>query len=441
MADLYALFEGLPPEVAAAASPRFLQMVRSAGDVIIEEGEVHDAMFLIEHGLVTVQAGGFEVARLGAGACLGEIGLFAHAVRTATVRAATPVTLQVLSRQAYLDLRNVGNPVAWRIERRAIKQLGTRFQKVVADIVRVVAQTPSMLGARRGGDEHRGHPLLLGADRMAAAIRDAAAFEGADPEALARLSKSVVARTYGARETLAAQGGSRGPMVILVSGEVDCHAAVGAQAVRVATLTPGDVFNLEQHVTGEPRPVSYVARDGTSVLELAESEVPALIAGDDPLGSVVRIAMIRSLADRVNQANAVYSMAKLTSPEAIAARGTPAPAPARSAAGAAPPPAPLAPSESLPERALVHPTSSTPMPAPARQRSATPGPAAPRGPTPPPARPRNPLLTAPSPLPLRPRDLVPESQPGLSFTPPAGAGFERGMAEWDSWFDTTRKRT
>jgi CRP/FNR family cyclic AMP-dependent transcriptional regulator len=119
MADLYTLFENVSQARAEEAVSKFIQMDRPAGDVLIEEGEVHDSMLLVEAGEVTIIAGGFEVARMGVGSVIGEIGLFTHAVRTATVRAATPVTVQILSRKAFMELRNGGNPIAFRIERRA----------------------------------------------------------------------------------------------------------------------------------------------------------------------------------------------------------------------------------------------------------------------------------------------------------------------------------
>jgi CRP-like cAMP-binding protein len=314
MADLYSLFEDVSERRTLEALERFTQHEVATDTVVAQEGEVNDAMLLIESGEVVVEAGGFQVATMGPGAIIGEIGLFTHAVRTATVKTTQPTVLQALTRRAFIDLRLGGNPVAFRIERRAIQQLSARFRTLVADIVEVARTSKGMLLPPRTKPEYSGHPLPLTPSRIQQGLAAASAFATLEAASLELLAGTMEARQYGAGETLAADGRDDGPLTLLVHGQVDCIAPVGAgNTVRVATLDPGEVFNLVHHVDGEARPVAYTAREGVMVLVLpADACVRHLWANNLP-GSALRIAMIRSLADRVNQANATYSLAKLMS--------------------------------------------------------------------------------------------------------------------------------
>lgn len=315
MADLYSLFDDVSQARSEEAIGRFIQMDRAAGDVLIEEGEVHDSMLLVEAGEVTIIAGGFEVARMGPGSIIGEIGLFTHAVRTATVRAATPVTVQILSRKAFYELRNNGNPVAFRIERRAVEQLSSRMRQLVGDIVAIARKSPSMLLPPRKHSEYSGHPVPLVQERVVSALRSASAFAGASVEALHPMAASMEARTYGDQETLASEARDDGPMYLLAHGQVDCLAPVGqGHQVRVATLDAGEVFNVIHHIDEQNRPYAFVARDGVSVLALRKEAIFQLLRANNLTGSTLRTAMIRSLSDRVNQANATFALARLMAP-------------------------------------------------------------------------------------------------------------------------------
>ena len=76
------------------------------GEIIIREGDIAEKFYIIEKGTVEVYAqGGDEtdtvIARLSSGNYFGEIGLLEGGKRTATVRAATAVTLIVFDRETF----------------------------------------------------------------------------------------------------------------------------------------------------------------------------------------------------------------------------------------------------------------------------------------------------------------------------------------------------
>jgi CRP-like cAMP-binding protein len=96
LADL-ALFESLSlDELGAVASLTELR-VEDAGVSLVGEGAAGYSVFVLLSGTAVVTSGGEEIGTLGAGDFFGEIALFGEGRRTATVTAASPVSLVVMS--------------------------------------------------------------------------------------------------------------------------------------------------------------------------------------------------------------------------------------------------------------------------------------------------------------------------------------------------------
>ena len=97
---LKGLNEDLLVQLAKLATPvTFLQ-----DDIVIGEGEHGDALYIISHGVVTVQKGTELIAELRDGDFFGEMALLGDQVRTATVRAKTACSLLRLRRRDVLKL-------------------------------------------------------------------------------------------------------------------------------------------------------------------------------------------------------------------------------------------------------------------------------------------------------------------------------------------------
>ena len=72
-----------------------------AGRVLTDQGDAGREAFVVVAGEATVKRNERKIATLGPGDAIGELSLLDHGPRTATVEAATPMTLLVLSAREF----------------------------------------------------------------------------------------------------------------------------------------------------------------------------------------------------------------------------------------------------------------------------------------------------------------------------------------------------
>ena len=102
-------------------------------EVLIQEGEVEDALLIILEGSVQVEVGdpALVVAEARAGEILGETALFRPAWRReATLRTQTACRIIVLGGPAIAALRSAGSPTLAAIERHALQSIARRLRRV-----------------------------------------------------------------------------------------------------------------------------------------------------------------------------------------------------------------------------------------------------------------------------------------------------------------------
>jgi len=90
------LFESLSPDELKAIATLTDLRQEDAGASLVGEGAPGYSLFVLQEGTATVTSGGETVTTLGPGDFFGEIALLGEGVRTATVTAASPVTLIVM---------------------------------------------------------------------------------------------------------------------------------------------------------------------------------------------------------------------------------------------------------------------------------------------------------------------------------------------------------
>lgn len=95
-----------------------------AGRVLTRLGERGEEFFVIANGHAEVRYQGHLVARLGRGSFFGEMALLDGGLRTATVLAATPMELYVLSEREFRELLDSSPAVA----RNMLRTMSTRLR-------------------------------------------------------------------------------------------------------------------------------------------------------------------------------------------------------------------------------------------------------------------------------------------------------------------------
>jgi len=98
---LVPLFSGLSQRHLNAIAKVTDEVVVVAGKVLTRQGETGLELILIVDGTARVEASGKEIARRGSGGVIGEMALLDGRPRSATVIAATSMTLLVIERKAF----------------------------------------------------------------------------------------------------------------------------------------------------------------------------------------------------------------------------------------------------------------------------------------------------------------------------------------------------
>jgi CRP-like cAMP-binding protein len=120
------LFSELSDEEARRLAAFATETSVAEGQILMKEGDYSTELIGIEEGTARVEKGGREIATLGQGDLIGEMGLLSHEPRTATVVATSPMLVFKLT---HWEVRRMSEDTVSRIQD-IIRQ---RAQQGVAD--------------------------------------------------------------------------------------------------------------------------------------------------------------------------------------------------------------------------------------------------------------------------------------------------------------------
>jgi CRP/FNR family cyclic AMP-dependent transcriptional regulator len=98
------LFAGASTKELRAVAKASVELTIDEGKEFVTQGDVGREAFIIVEGQADVSRGGQRIATLGPGDCVGELALLDHGPRTASVTAATPLTVLVLGPREFSGL-------------------------------------------------------------------------------------------------------------------------------------------------------------------------------------------------------------------------------------------------------------------------------------------------------------------------------------------------
>jgi MFS family permease len=117
------LFAQLRPQILERLARSMWPVHFEPGAVILRQGDVGDALYIVKAGRVRYEVDGHEVGQEGAGATFGEIALLRDVPRTATVTAMTDVMAYALARAPFLEALT-GSPARAAAEELATRRMG-----------------------------------------------------------------------------------------------------------------------------------------------------------------------------------------------------------------------------------------------------------------------------------------------------------------------------
>jgi CRP/FNR family transcriptional regulator, cyclic AMP receptor protein len=123
------LFAGLGKKERREVAKQGDEVEVEAGRHLVREGEFAYEFFAIEEGTAEVRRGDQLLAELGPGDFFGEMGLIGNVTRNASVIAATPLTVMVLTGSAFRHLERELPAVSKQI-RRAIEERCRQLEPV-----------------------------------------------------------------------------------------------------------------------------------------------------------------------------------------------------------------------------------------------------------------------------------------------------------------------
>jgi CRP-like cAMP-binding protein len=98
------LFSGFTTRELRDVAKATVELTLDEGKEFVSQGDVGREAFIIVEGRADVLRGGHKIAELGPGRVVGELALLDHGPRTASVVAATPLTVLVLGPREFSGL-------------------------------------------------------------------------------------------------------------------------------------------------------------------------------------------------------------------------------------------------------------------------------------------------------------------------------------------------
>ncbi len=316
------MFGGIPEDHLKWAMQYFEEVGVDFGTHLISEGETDASMLIIVDGQLSMTTGGVELGTASKGDLVGEVALFGAGVRSANVESLTQANLLVLSRQRFLELRDTGSPVAYTIELFALDFITERLRRTNQQIARLSEGTTEgevtmrkgifgRLAAALGADGMGGSPVGL---NKLAALQASSLFSDAPKEVLAKLAEEFTGASADPGTYVINEGDRGDDMFLIVEGAVDVIVDVDGRLVEgLATLQVGDAFGMGSLVDRTAqRMASCVTSGHCKFLMMDAFTFMRVSRVGDAVGSVLRTAMVRALAQQLAYSNGQLAMLEMT---------------------------------------------------------------------------------------------------------------------------------
>jgi CRP-like cAMP-binding protein len=265
----------------------------AAGDVLWTEGDEARELLFVLDGEVGVELGApggrtVEIARVGSGGVLGEVGLLEGGTHTMTVRAIEPTGLLALSRHDFAALLNRPDPSSFELKRRLASQFTVRLRNQLGQLAETLGD--DLVTAARSAPE-----LEACGPPDSTYLRRMATFHDFDPVALWGFLTSGTYATCPPGSTLLGEGERSESCYLTINGAVEKILIRGDRRVRVDLAGPGRAFGYESLIDDLPSPVTASTRERTLLLVLPREPFKQLYGRNDTIARVFLDVLLRDL--------------------------------------------------------------------------------------------------------------------------------------------------
>ena len=139
-------------------------------------------------------------------------------------------------------------------------------------------------------------------------IRATSLFEGVGEAALTFFAENAIAKSYGAKSVIAAEGSLGDCLFIIKSGSVDVVLNRGSNgAVKIAGLEAGDFAGEMSLIDSQPRSASLIARQDTKMLIITRAALLALHSKDFDAFMRIIVNITRRIGNRLRETDKVLA--------------------------------------------------------------------------------------------------------------------------------------
>ena len=333
------LFDGLRPGEIARMADVFKPVQYAPGELIVAEGSVGEAMWLLERGAVEVHRAAPDgaqrlLATLQRGAVIGEMAMLDGQPCSASVTTTEPCAMYRVDAAEFVRMRLSFEPVLYKIFRNLTMMLCERLRSFnerlelmrqdpdtvvqnridhlrdsqeqslatapgmtmefafevqeIGPSTNTTATSPSLMGSSAGPmvkpvyNPGTGHP---DPSLMLDFLRQLPIFLSMLEADLQDLSMSLLEMRYRDGALICQQGERGGDFYIVAAGKVDVQRRGGDNVTRhLATLEPGAMFGAVSLIDGGERSATCIARsDDTTLLALSRRDFDMLWNANSPL--------------------------------------------------------------------------------------------------------------------------------------------------------------
>lgn len=280
-----ALFEGQQEADVAELARIMVRRTVRKGQTLWRQGEDAREMLVIVDGAVSALLDmpgehTVEIARVGPGETVGEIGLLGGNGHTTSMRASETATVLALGRLDFEALLAGQRPSAYSLKRRLALLLTARVRNQLRHLATSLGGGDSEGPA---GDVAAREPAELEACGAPDSkyIRRMASFHDLEPVALWGFLTSGSYAMCPPGRLLLGEGAPSPAYYLTINGAVEQLLVRGNRRIRVDLAGPGKAFGYEGLVDGGPSPITVISRERSLLLVVPRDLFTRLFNGEN----------------------------------------------------------------------------------------------------------------------------------------------------------------